>query len=293
MTTTSNNFARFFVQDLKRVLLISVIASAVSTSIIAVPKKVPKKLAPDVHYEFSLNEIHVKTGWYYENSDFTPDEKTAYQLITNAYANYKTSVMIPVLQKDSLSRVYRAIFYDHPELFYIDAGDYIVSGNSMEYRCKYLYSKETSMEIRETIENEANSVLQSCSGTQKDVINFISRYIIENTRYDNKESKEGQTIVSVFLDHETVCAGYSKTLQYYCDKLGIPCIYVVGYINGSAEDHSWNLIYINGQWTEMDLTWADPVFDDGEGIDYSYLFQPTNKMYDHRRSLEYAYPIAK
>ena len=67
----------------------------------------------------------------------------------------------------------------------------------------------------------------------------------------------------------------------------------MGYINGSAEDHAWNLIYINGQWTEMDLTWADPVFDDGEGIDYSYLFQPTNKMYDHRRSLEYEYPIAK
>ena len=34
----------------------------------------------------------------------------------------------------------------------------------------------------------------------------------------------------------------------------------------SGEDHVWNLVYLDGKWLHLYLTWDDPVISNGENI---------------------------
>ncbi len=51
-----------------------------------------------------------------------------------------------------------------------------------------------------------------------------------------------------------VCETYAKTYQFLCQSVGIPTLYVTGY---AGEPHAWNLIYIDGEWVGVDVTWDD------------------------------------
>lgn len=51
-----------------------------------------------------------------------------------------------------------------------------------------------------------------------------------------------------------VCETYAKTYQFLCQSAGIPTLFVTGY---AGEPHAWNLIYIDGEWVGVDVTWDD------------------------------------
>lgn len=71
-----------------------------------------------------------------------------------------------------------------------------------------------------------------------------------------------------------MCEGYAKAMQILCTKAGIKCIPVAGkaYDGGAVQPHLWNKVMIDGEWTNVDLTWDDPVTDAGEDyIRYDYL----------------------
>ena len=34
----------------------------------------------------------------------------------------------------------------------------------------------------------------------------------------------------------------------------------------SSDTHVWNLVYVEGSWKHLDLTWDDPITDDGSNI---------------------------
>ncbi len=64
----------------------------------------------------------------------------------------------------------------------------------------------------------------------------------------------------VFKNKRAVCSGFSRLNQLMLTSLGVPCISVMGagsgVVNGStAMNHEWNLVYIEGQWRELDVTW--------------------------------------
>ena len=49
-------------------------------------------------------------------------------------------------------------------------------------------------------------------------------------------------------------------MKIYLDKLKVPNYKV------SNANHIWNLVYLNGQWLHLDLTWDDPVTSNGSNI---------------------------
>ena len=47
----------------------------------------------------------------------------------------------------------------------------------------------------------------------------------------------------------------------------------------SSNIHVWNAVYINGNWLNLDLTWDDPITNDGSNIiDDSYFLITTEKL---------------
>ena len=64
--------------------------------------------------------------------------------------------------------------------------------------------------------------------------------------------------------------GYSRAFQYLMQQLGIPCYYCTGY---SGENHAWNIVYLYGEYYNVDLTW-----DDTEPTTYDF-FNKTDADY--------------
>mgnify|MGYP004693979423 FL=1 len=49
-------------------------------------------------------------------------------------------------------------------------------------------------------------------------------------------------------------------MALFLDKMGIKNYKV------SSDSHIWNLVYVDGAWKHLDLTWDDPVVNTGENM---------------------------
>ena len=62
-------------------------------------------------------------------------------------------------------------------------------------------------------------------------------------------------------------------MALFLDKIGLPNFKI------ASENHIWNVVYIDGQWKHLDLTWDDPVVDTGENIlTYNYFLISTDDL---------------
>ena len=115
------------------------------------------------------------------------------------------------------------------------------------------------------INNKVNEIISSKVSdnmTSRDKIKAIHDYIINNTDYDtlkteNAEDKtyKSNTAYGVLLQGYGICSGYSDAMAVILDKL-----HFINY-KVSNDQHIWNLVYLDGEWLHLDLTWDDPVSD--------------------------------
>ncbi|MCE5221530.1 MAG: cell wall-binding protein [Clostridium sp.] len=83
----------------------------------------------------------------------------------------------------------------------------------------------------------------------------IHDWIVNNTRYD--QSYKIYDPYNTLIKHTGVCEGYSLLAQKMFTIAGIKSIIVEGTAKGQA--HSWNMVYIDNKWRNVDVTWDDPV----------------------------------
>ena len=83
-----------------------------------------------------------------------------------------------------------------------------------------------------------------------------------------------QNIDSVLVNGRSVCAGYSKTYKFLLNRMGVPCIYVIGSTNSAdfgQSYHAWNIAQIDGKLSYTDITWADGDIINWTKFDVPYL----------------------
>ena len=84
------------------------------------------------------------------------------------------------------------------------------------------------------------------------------------------------------------CLGYSSTFQLLMDLSGVECITVVGAAFGSREDHAWNMVKLDGEWSCVDVTWDDPTGAARNGRHHRYFnvtsayLRETDHQWDYR-----------
>ncbi len=98
----------------------------------------------------------------------------------------------------------------------------------------------------------------------------VHDYLIQNTVYDEASAASGSTDVShyaegLLLNGKAVCSGYASTFQLLMKLAGIKCEYV------SNDGHAWNLVQIGEEWYHIDVTWDDPVPDQGRIVNYNHF----------------------
>lgn len=109
--------------------------------------------------------------------------------------------------------------------------------------------------------------------SENEKITAIHDYIIQNTIYDIDSQDQTHQKNSLFqaagvlIDGRGVCTGYSRAFMILAHIANIPAIYV----SSEGMNHGWNYVYDGHSWRYIDVTWDDPVPDQGSGVQTNFL----------------------
>ncbi len=161
-------------------------------------------------------------------------------------------------------------------------------GNVAKWNCTYSNNYVTfTFAYQTTVEQELilDSVVQNfCIVTEGmtdyQKILYVHNEICKIATYDYRTSwgrDNNRSAFDILTEGKAVCSGYSLLFQRVMEGLGIECRYVMGYDEEGAR-HAWNIVFMDGAWYHMDVTYDDP----DSGIMYWYFLVGSNQV---------AYPI--
>ncbi len=145
-----------------------------------------------------------------------------------------------------------------------------------------LYTKDMIKEVDSFLDNYIKENITSDMDDYHKILLFHD-YIIENTEYDSERANDvnnpkykdspSHTAYGIVHNKKALCGGYSDIMALYLDKIGIKNIRV------AASLHVWNLVYLDGKWLNLDVTWDDPVTNTGDQLlIHEYFLIDTEKL---------------
>lgn len=232
----------------------------------------------------SIDESDLIQKYYYEQ--IKEEDRFIYHALLQGVQEGKETIQVLSGDAEKINQVYEYLIFDHPEFFWCDGSAATTSYSKFQgndsyslVEPSYVYDAASRQMKQAEIDAAVTECLKGISPemTQYEKIKYVFEYIIETTVY-NLNSQDNQNIYSVFVNRQSVCAGYAKATQYLLENMGIFCTYVVGTVHG-REAHAWNLVQCDGKYYYVDTTWGDPVFSgessqielQEETIDYDYL----------------------
>lgn len=155
----------------------------------------------------------------------------------------------------------------HDDLIGDDAFDIIclksvswsTSGNYMTLNFIYNTDVETLKQMKQetrTLLQEAKSKINVSGLSDYQIVCAVNDYLCDIVVYPDKEpyANESHTAWSAFKYGSAVCDGYSRAAKLLLNEFGIECDIVIGDAGGG---HAWNLVKLDGNWYQMDVTWND------------------------------------
>ena len=106
-------------------------------------------------------------------------------------------------------------------------------------------------------------------------INALLDKIMEQNVNDSMTLEEKITALHDYIietSHYATCNGYADTMALLLDRLGVKNYRI------ASDNHIWNAVYINDTWLHLDLTWDDPVSEDGVNYLYHKYFLINNEQ---------------
>lgn len=155
-----------------------------------------------------------------------------------------------------------------------------------------IYTNEMIDQINQKIDEIYSQIIND-SMSDEAKIKAVHDYIINSTIYDNERSEQIKSGVVIDVIHSSntaygplftgkaICGGYTDAMALFLDKMEIPNYKV------ASERHIWNVVYINGTWKHLDLTWDDPVVDTGENILTNNYFLITTTELESKDDLQH------
>ncbi len=119
-----------------------------------------------------------------------------------------------------------------------------------------MYSDEMIDAINKKLDRIFDEQLNS-EMTLEDKVLKIHDYIIDTTYYDQEDGENSGNAYGTLIEGKSKCAGYADAMAIALSRLGIKNYKV------ASEKHVWNAVYIGDEWSQIDLTWDDPIVQDG------------------------------
>lgn len=206
---------------------------------------------------------------------------------------------------DSLNK----IILENPEIAYGYKGckSMIYPGKDqtrLEITLEYSETKEEMVKQKSAVDREvktflANNIKGGMTDVQKELA--IHDYLAKTAEYNVKDKNKGyapdHNAYGVLVLKTGVCESYAKAFQLLAKEAGLETKYVTGEAINEGP-HAWNMIKLDEEWYNVDVTWDDPVYSNPEDkwieVQYKYFNVPDsimNKTHKRDESLV-KYPIA-
>lgn len=180
-----------------------------------------------------------------------------------------------ILEEDINSLVI-GVVNDHPDLYFArTAYSYWPDGNGNVAKIAPKYITDTPLddgEFKKGVQSALASVETGMTELEKAVA--LHDYIVLNCEYDlerlnnNTIPQVSYSAYGVLADRIAVCQGYALAYKYLLNQVGIECFMVTS----DAMNHAWNLIKLDGEYYQVDITWDDPVADRFGLAGHNYMF---------------------
>jgi len=136
-------------------------------------------------------------------------------------------------------------------------------------------------------EELADEICAGCE-TDEEKVQVIYQWIIHNFEYDYNYHAFIQyfNVRKTLRTHKGVCYDFSNLFGALCRSQNIPCYVVDGISYETAEHHTWNRVYYNDSWWDVDVTNDMSATKDGRTL---YGFRKLEKPH----SLDEEYIVTK
>lgn len=227
------------------------------------------------NYQFDI-EFYPYYGLLNDN-----EKKLYKQIYGNANALVLEFVPNMNISVEEVKETFEAFYNDHPELFWINTSysyKYTINNRCVKVVLSYNETandlenhKQIFNQVTSKIINNANRYSNNYEKEK-----YVHDYLINNITYD-KSASMNQSAYSAIVGKRSICAGYTRAFQYIMIQLKIPTYYCVGI---ASVNHAWNIVKLDGEYYNVDLTWNDTKSDR-----YKY-FNQTDKFFasSHKRT---------
>lgn len=214
--------------------------------------------------EHYINDLYQTDAKFY--NQLNSAEKKLFKKFVEHYENLDSKVKINFNTYGcqdfskcnvSLTKVYNALWIDHPELLQVTSLHYRYATESPEvtfyleplskFKLFHHLKVRKTQRIIEDIRKETENM------TDYEKIIYVYEWMGDNAKYDYAftYSSKNQSAYNSLVKGKGVCASFAKASQLIFQNIGIESQIVRGYADG---DHMWNLVKYNGKYYQFDPT---------------------------------------
>ena len=252
-----------------------------------------------------MKELFV-TGRWYHYARLPEHEKKMYMTIFRALQQRCTDFTFPTEKhngvfptRERMEQLLHHVLWDNPVLYYVDATNVSLYCASFpkgtarfEFTEYYPPDLRPHMEraLRMRVDELLDLIHDYAEGyprlyalyrrMQQDI-----RYMYDISRVNSMKNLEARTVVGPLLNHLGVCSGNAKAFKLLCDQVGVGCFYVQGQGLGANGwgNHAWNVVYLEGAFYHVDLTFELEYAKQKKGTSLKYfLVGDADMEADHR-----------
>ncbi|MCR5542821.1 MAG: hypothetical protein K6F55_01620 [Eubacterium sp.] len=153
------------------------------------------------------------------------------------------------------------------------------SAGKLKVRINFPYNKPDMDRHFEKMEKLSKELK---GDTDYETVLNVHNYLIDHFDYDDSSSMKNHTDIDGFKDGVMVCSGYGLATYYLLNKAGVDTRIITGY-GGEGDgpsNHLWNMVKLDGQWYNLDVTWDDL---GGENKTYNYFLKSDKDFPKHIR----------
>ncbi|MCQ2416699.1 MAG: hypothetical protein MJ071_02675 [Oscillospiraceae bacterium] len=219
----------------------------------------------------------------YPYSQLTLKEKQLYASLCEQIEQYKEIAILPwAYTKEEYEKVYLMVAEQEPQFFYLD-DIYETSDMMAAVNMFYDVDQENVQAMQKEMEDVADEILKKAEKERTEIqkLTVIHDEIADRCTY--KDGVHHSDAYGALVLGEAKCEGYAKAMTYVARRAGMDIMNVTG-VDGKGINHVWNIVKIDGEYYNLDLTWDDDEHYNGNSI-HACMTMPDEMFRDHKADL--------
>jgi len=185
--------------------------------------------------------------------------RRSYAAIRRAIIADEDSVVLSrSFDTDTCINLLESVLMDNPHLFWLDlACEIAMSSGTTTMRFKRNRFAKDKEKLKTIIERNALEIYRKHVQGLKDAYSIelaVHDVLSSKVTYDGTDRESSHSIVGPMAGKKGVCDGISKAAAFLLNSFGVESSVVTGKSREDGGPHAWNVVRIDRQWYNTDVT---------------------------------------